>query len=117
MTRHVFKENADGLHFLNNPANVGPQVARIVLPTASAGGTERLARVARNDEVHASTPASPVEGSGIRPNRSRIQLARFHAADQFRAGEGFPFRPADDAASWHRQSEAGIESGPAGAEG
>lgn len=43
----------------------GPQVALVVFAEALSGDAMRLARDARNEAVHASTPLSAAEGSGI----------------------------------------------------
>jgi hypothetical protein len=52
---------------------VAPEVAGVETALLSAGEAVRLARDAANEAVHASTPASAVEGSGIAPHRSRMK--------------------------------------------
>ncbi|HEU4986881.1 MAG TPA: hypothetical protein VFT89_07430 [Rhizobiaceae bacterium] len=57
---------------------IGPQVALVELALLPSGKAVRLARDAANEAVHASTPASAVEGSGIAPHRSRMKETLFH---------------------------------------
>lgn len=54
-----------------------------------------LARIARSDDIHESTPCCAVEGSSVRPDRSRMKPPRFHRRDQARGGCGFPLHVAD----------------------
>jgi hypothetical protein len=53
-------------------------VSRIVRATSASCGAERLARVARRDEIHDAAPASAVEGGKVRPDRSAIQGRVLH---------------------------------------
>jgi hypothetical protein len=55
-----------------------PEVALVEASPLLPGKAVTLARDAANEAVHASTPASAVEGLGIAPNRSRMQESRFH---------------------------------------
>ena len=57
---------------------VGPQVALVELPLLASSEAMRLARDAANEAVHASTPASAVECSGIAPHRCRSHETLFH---------------------------------------
>ncbi|MDQ2712119.1 MAG: hypothetical protein M3Y72_22585 [Acidobacteriota bacterium] len=59
------------------------------LPISTAGtGTS-------SEDIHAATPGAAVEGSEVRPNRSRIEGAVFHARRQDSGGSNFPFNEAD----------------------
>jgi hypothetical protein len=49
---HIFKEDVSGSNNLNCPPHKWPEVPRVVAAFALAGGTERLAWVARNEDVH-----------------------------------------------------------------
>lgn len=64
---------------LDDDATCGrPEVARVFALEPLSGKTVRLARYAANEAVHASTPASAVEGSGIAPNRRWSEMSRLH---------------------------------------
>jgi hypothetical protein len=82
-----------------------------------AGDAVALARVARSDEINDATPRSSVEGSCIRPDRSRMQPPRLHARDQACGGCGFPLHVHDTARSGFGNSDAKFKSADAGAEG
>ena len=117
MVGDVLEEAPCGSDVCNVASNAGPQMSGILRTPLSSGDTERLARIAANDAVHCATPASPVEGTQIRPHRCWIQLKRLHLAYQRRAGEGFDLHVADCASSRNRQSDAEIKSSTTGAEG
>lgn len=91
----VFAEHPSGSAKLNSPCDVGPQVTGIVCPLSPSGCAEWLARVARSEEVHASTKVCVREGLNVREDRCRIQGTRFHLCDQVRAGESFPLHVSD----------------------
>ncbi len=113
----VLEEHGPGAGLDEDAPDVGPQVTGVGGGEASAGEAERLARVARNDEVHASAPRVAAEGSGIAPHRARSQEARLHRRDQDRGGEGFPLHHADRASAWTRQLDGEVQSPASGADG
>lgn len=117
MVGDVLEETPAGSDDAEVLLDEGPEVSRVVSAPLLPGDRERLARIAANDAVHASTPRSAVEGSEIRPQRRRIQLSRFHMRNQDVAGIGFDLHIADRSSSGKRQSNAEIESSSAGAEG
>jgi hypothetical protein len=91
--------------------------AVVASPAALAGDGVGLARVAANDAIHDAAPASSVEGGEVRPDRRRIQLARFHARDQPCGGKGFPLHVSDSARSGLGNVHAEVEPAGSGAEG
>ena len=114
----ILEEHECGLNLRNDPSDRGPKVSLIILATALSGGAERLARVAAADEIHRSTPRAAVEGSHIRPHRSRSHEARVHRRDQTADAERFPLHiahPASTAAE--REIESDVEPAASGAEG
>jgi hypothetical protein len=84
--------------------------ARTIEANPSAGDTEVLARESRNDEIHASTPASSVEGEKVGPDRRCIQGAFFHARDQDSGCVSFPLNVADGAMREAQELEPGSQS-------
>lgn len=76
--------------FLHNAQDVWPQVAWIALRKTSAGERERLARVARCNDVHCSAKARAIKGREIVPDRRRIQGRILHPRHEHGRGEGFP---------------------------
>lgn len=91
--------------------------AVVARPAALAGDGVGLAGVSANDAMNAATPRSSVEGSEVRPDRRRIQLARFHARDQPCGGKGFPLHVSDSARSGFGNVDAEVEPAGSGAEG
>jgi len=110
---HVFEKYDWWFNFANDSMDLGPKVSRIVLSTTFAGDAERLARVARSEAIHDSTPRTAIEGSQIRPQRRLSQAARFHSRRQVLAGERFPFDPTDCSSASQSQLQAKVQSAPA----
>lgn len=73
----------------------------------------RLAGESSNDPIHSASKRFAIEGSGIRPNRRRLQEARFNMVDQERGSLKLSFHVKDWASIWIRESEAEIESAAA----
>lgn len=113
----ILEEHECGLNLRNDSRDRGPKVSFIICATALAGGAERLARVAATDEIHRSTPGPAVEGSQIRPHRSRSQEARVHRLDQTADAERFPLHIAHSASTAaEREIESEVEPAASGAE-
>lgn len=90
MAADVLKENPLGPALDDDAPDVRPEMARVAPAETLAGGRERLARISRSDDVHASTPASAVEGGKVVPDRSWCQGLIFHPGHEAGRGEGFP---------------------------
>jgi hypothetical protein len=54
------------------------QPAIVFFAEAESCDAISLARVSRSDEIHEATELSSVEGSCVRPDRSRMKPPRFH---------------------------------------
>lgn len=90
MPGDVFEEHPLGPHLDDDAPDVRPEVPGVFCPKPLAGGGEGLARVARSDEIHASTPAAAVECGNVVPDRSPIHGRVFHPGHKSGRGEGFP---------------------------
>ena len=117
MAGDVLEENKSSPAFPDDASHMRPEVARVVSAAATACGAERLARVSRNDEIHASTPRCAVEGGEVRPDRSLIHGAVLHTRDQDGGRVGFPLHETDGSCRGAGESDAEVESADAGAEG
>lgn len=113
---HVLKEDARRPHLADDAGDVGPEVAGIVSASAPAGGAERLARVARSEDIHASTPASAVEGAQIVPDRSVIQGRIRHPRHESGRSTGFPFDITHSSGTGLGDPEGEVEAAGAGTE-
>ncbi len=79
---HVLQEDEARSYLADDAANVRPEVARVLCAMSVAGGAERLARVARRDEIHRSTPRAAVEGLEIVPDWALVESAVLHSGDE-----------------------------------
>lgn len=101
----VLEHDEPGLALPDDPPDERPEMPGVEDAETRAGGTEWLAGVSCHDAIHCATPRSAVEGLGIRPQRSFIQVARFHAAYQRSAGICVSLHAADRSSARNRQSE------------
>ena len=117
MMGDILEEDEGRFDFSDNPGDMRPEVARIVGTPAFARDGERLARIARSDDVHRAAPRSAVEGSNIVPDNSLIQGRVFHPRHESGCGEGFPFDMAHSTISGDGDGESEVKPASAGAEG
>ena len=92
---HVLQERDAGSYFVKHSSDFRPQVALVVFAELLAGEAERLARVARSDEIHDATPGSAVEGAEVVPDRRVVEHAVSHPPSEDTLGEGLALDPAD----------------------
>ena len=116
MMGDVFEEDKGRLDLANDAGDMGPEVPRVVRAPAFARDGERLARIARSDDVHRAAPWAAVEGSNVVPDRCRIQGRLFHPCHENGRGVGFPFDMAHSSISGHGDGEPEVEPACAGAE-
>ena len=117
MMGDILEEHEGRLDLANDPGDMGPEVARVVRAPALTRDRERLARIARSDDVHRAAPWAAVEGGNIVPDNSLIQGRVFHPRHESGCGEGFPFDMAHSTISGDGEDEPEVETGRAGAEG
>lgn len=99
MGADVLEEAPLGPALHEDAADLGPLPSRIGGSEPPAGVGFPGARVARSDDIHASTPASAVEGVEIVPDRSAIQGRVLHPGHESGRGIGFPLDVTDSAIS------------------
>lgn len=117
MMGDILEEDEGRLDLADDAGDMGPEVARIIRTPALAGDAERLARIARSDDVHRAAPRAAVEGSNIVPDNSLIQGRVFHPRHESGCGEGFPFDMAHSTISGDGDSEPEVEPACAGTKG
>lgn len=103
-------------NLVDDAEDVVEQPAVVVLAALLSGDAVWLARVARSEAIHDSTPRAAVEGGEVRPDRSRVKGPVLHTRDQPRGGRDFPLQVADAASAWSRDVDAQLEASDAGAE-
>ncbi len=116
MMGDIFEEDEGRLDLANDARDMWPEVARVVRAPALARDGERLARIARSDDVHRAAPRAAVEGSNVVPDRCRIQGRLFHPCHENGRGVGFPFDMAHSSITGHGDGEPEVEPACAGAE-
>jgi len=116
MAGDVLENNESWSALADDAGDVGPQVAIILNAAAQSSIRERLARVARSDEIHDSTPRSTVEGGKVAPDRSLIQARLRHARRQNRGCMSFALDVTDRAITWNCSGEGKVEPADTGAE-
>ena len=117
MMGDIFKEDEGRFDFADDAGDMRPEVAWILAAEPSARDRERLARIARSDDVHRAAPRAAVEGSNIVPDNSLIQGRVFHPRHESGCGEGFPFDMAHSTISGDGDGKPEIEPARTGAEG
>jgi hypothetical protein len=116
MMGDVLQEYERRLALADDPRDVRPEMARVLGAPPPSGNRERLARIARKDDVHRATPWMAVEGGKVVPERSRIQGRVFHPGHEDGRGIGFPLDVTHSAISGLRNMQAEVEPTGAGAE-
>ena len=117
MMGDILKEDEGRLDLSDDAGDMGPEVARVFSAETLARDGERLARIARSDDVHRAAPWSAVKGSNVVPDNSLIQGRVFHPPHESGCGEGFPFDMAHSTISGDGDGEPEVESACARAEG
>lgn len=116
--RDVLQEDGSlGSRVANDPGDERPEPTFVVGLGAFSRRAPGLAREARRDDVHDSTPRSSVEGLKVIPDRRRIQPPVFHARRQDCGRKGFPFDVTHGADSRAGGSETEIDPSNPGTEG
>jgi hypothetical protein len=127
MMGDVLEEHEGRLDLTDDPGDMRPEVARVVRAPALARDRERLARIARSDDVHRAAPWVAVEGGNVVPDRCRIQgrvralsnawrSPSLHPCHENGRGGGLPFDMAHSSISGHGDGEPEVEPACAGAE-
>ena len=117
MMGDILEEDEGRPDLVDDAGDMGPEVARVVGTPALARDGERLARIARSDDVHRAAPRAAVEGGNVVPDNSLIQGRVFHPRHESGCGIGFPFDMAHSTISGDGDGETKVESACAGAQG
>ena len=117
MMGDILEEHEGRFDFADDPGDMRPEVPRVVRAPALARDAERLARIARSDDVHRAAPRAAVKGGNVVPDRRAIQGRVFHPRHESGCGVGFPFDMAHSTISGDGDGEPEVETARAGAEG
>jgi hypothetical protein len=117
MMGDILEKDEGRLDLGDDAGDMGPKVARVVRAPAFARDGERLARIARSDDVHRAAPRAAVEAGNVVPNWCIVEAAVAHSGNKDRCREGVPFTETDGSGGWQGDLEAEVEPARAGAEG
>ena len=117
MMGDILEEDEGRFDFADDAGDMWPKVAWIIGTEPSACDRERLARIARSDDIHRATPRAAIEGSNVVPDNSLIQGRVFHPRHESGCGEGFPFDMAHSTISGDGDGKPEVEAASAGAKG
>lgn len=116
MMGDILEEDEGWLDLADDAGDMRPELARVVGTAALARDGERLARIARSDDVHRAAPWAAVETGNIVPDRRVIQGRVFHPRHESGCGVGFPFDMAHSSISGQGDGEPEVDATGAGAE-
>jgi hypothetical protein len=116
MMGDVLEEHEGRLDLADDAGDMGPKVAQVIRTPALARDGERLARIARSDDVHRAAPRAVVEGGNVVPDRRAIQGRVFHPRHEDGRGVGVPLDVTHSAISGECQVQPEVEPAGAGAE-
>jgi hypothetical protein len=117
MMGDILEEDEGWFDLIDDASDMRPEVARVIRTAAFARDGERLARIARSDDVHRAAPRAAVEGSNVVPDNSLIQGRVFHPRHESGCGEGFPFDMAHSTKSGDGDGKSEVEPACARTEG
>jgi hypothetical protein len=112
----VFKEHLSRLNLADDPGDVRPEMARVFRGELLTGATERLARVARAEDVDLSAIWPPVECLKVAPNVCRSQGAVLKTRNQDAGSRDFPFHVAERASLSESKGKSKSDAAVAGAQ-
>ena len=116
MMGDILEEDEGRFDLADDAGDMRPEVARVVGAPAFARDGERLARIARSDDVHRAAPRAAVEGGNVVPDRRRIQGRVFHPRHENGRGVGIPLDVTHSAISGACEVQPEVEPAGAGAE-
>jgi hypothetical protein len=117
MADDVLAEHPLRSDLADDPGDVRPEVPRVRFAKSLAGEAERLARVARSEDIHAATPRAAVEGAHVRPERRLVQGFVFHPGHESGRSMCVPLDEANSSVARCCDMQTEFEPASSGAEG
>lgn len=117
MMGDVFEKDEGRLDLADDAGDMRPEVARILGTPSLARHAERLARIARRDEIHRAAPRLAVEIGNVVPDNRLIQGRVRHPRHESGRSVGLSLDMAHSSVSGQGEGEAEIDPARAGAEG
>ena len=117
MPGDVFEEHPFGVDFPDNPGNVGPQVAIVVVASPLPGMAEWLAGIACEDGIECAAEGPSVECGDVIPYGGRGEVSGALGGDEASPGVFLPLDKAAGVKSGLCEHEAQIQASASCAEG
>ncbi len=117
MPGDVFEEHPFRFDFPDDPGNVGPQMALVVVASPLPGMAEWLAWVSGKDGVECATEWPSVECGEVIPDSGGREVSRALGGDETSPGVFLPLDKAAGVKSGLCEHEAHIQASAARAEG
>jgi hypothetical protein len=109
MMGDILEEDEGRLDLGDDAGDMRPQVTRVVRAPPLARDGERLARIARSDDIHRAAPRAAVKGDNVVPDWRVVEAAVAHSGAEDGCREGVPFDKADGSGRWQSDLEAEVE--------
>ena len=117
MPRDVFEKHPFGCDFPDDPGNVGPQVAFVVVASPLPGMAEWLAGVSGEDGIEGSPEGPSVERGDVVPDGGRREVSGALSGNEASPGVFLPLDKAASVETGFGEHEAQIKASAACAEG
>nr|WP_247651339.1 hypothetical protein [Roseovarius autotrophicus] len=117
VTGDVFEEDPFGETFADDTGDLGPEVARVVGPSALSGRAEGLAGISGKDEVECPPEGPSIEAAQIIPDWGRGEIPCALGGDEHSSGPVLPLDEASGVVAGLGEHEAHIQASAACAEG
>lgn len=117
MMGDIFEKDEGRLAFADDALDVRPEMAWIGSAQPFSRERERLAWIARKEDVHTSAPRAAVEGGNVVPDRRLIQDLIFHPRHENGRGVGVPLDITHSSILGTSNGEPEIEAARSGTEG
>jgi hypothetical protein len=116
MMGDILEEHEGRFDLADDARDMRPEVTWILRTPPLARDGERLARVARADDVHSAAPWTAVEGGNVVPYNRLIQGRVFHPPHESGCGVGLPFDIAHSSISGDGDGEPEVKPACTGAQ-
>jgi hypothetical protein len=116
MMGNILEKDEGRLDLADDAGDMRPEVARIVRTKPPPSERERLAWIARTDDIHRAAPRVAIETGNVVPDRREIQGRIFHPHHESGCGVGFPFDIAHSTISGDGDGKSKVEPACARAE-
>lgn len=117
MPTDVFEEDPFWLQLVDDPGDMGPEVAGVIFSKSFPSGAERLAGVSGKHGVHRASERSSIKGCEVAPYGGGGEVSGPLGSDDAGARVFLPLDIGAGVEVWFGETEAHIQAAAACAEG